>query len=278
MRRMRTAVLLVVAVSVLAPVQARAFHDPPTPVLSTTTFANAGWAAYRISVPEGAQYGWEVSGDAQGRHFVGHLQLIQADGSFSGTSLGGCRSLNAYVLLDDEPFVAGDLACKGGVGGIAVDVSDATRGVYTLVAIGASEEPMPGKITLYGSEGVTVLASASGDDAFLSLDADFEGTVNAGLDTPGGGAQAMFLTGAAHTVTNSLYGAFWNLGFFLPAFMSVDGPDERGPAPTTFMQFSGSAAGDYTFKVDLKAELAPLVGSHVILIGADIALPGPAAE
>jgi hypothetical protein len=56
------------------------------------------------------------------------------------------------------------------------------------------------------------------------------------------------------------------------------GYDARGPSPGIFMQFSGSPPGDYNFKIDLKAEPAPLVGSHVILIGADIAFPSPSVE
>lgn len=255
------------------------FHDADVPLLEEVVLGGAGWAAWRVTVDEGATLEVEVEGETGGA-FLGSMATwrILDDGRRAiviSTSFGVANHHLRVQLFDDEPLLDEGEGTLDVGEGLALTTPNLPAGTHTLITWMAAAGPLDGVVArAYAPADATLVASGSGPEAFLLHEPDFGGTANVIADDPTVHAKAVWEGAADRAVQGRLYGLFASqFGSHKFLQMSYDGPDGGGDGDVLYL-LEGAPAGDYTFHVD---QVAAGVGQEskgrVWVTGADVQLP-----
>jgi hypothetical protein len=255
MRRLKVALI---SVLVIAFAPAAAAPPPPfpefPPVIDTQPLTGIGAVSFRISIPEGADFGFEIATTWKNSFLTGDgVWLFDADGNpqfgFTGTGLfGGGRQV--HVEAPDPIGVLVDIPPDGArsSGGGALLVFGAEAGEYVAVVGAASDGTfVDGSVSLLGTAGVQLLSASTSNGGFVFLDHEFRGlNVSASLAVVR--PLVMAAASASSTIEDGLYGLFAG-PFDGISMLSVDGP--VGSRQDSFHFFFGEPAGTYTMTADL---------------------------
>lgn len=274
------------------PIPAGAFHNPGVPLLDTAALAGDGYAAWRVSAPNGTKLSFEVLVTPQDSRMVGlGLWMLRADdlgvrlaiigGSWT---YGGITQLHVQLPDPLGTVLSSTKGGPSGTEGTAVDVVTHEAREWILLAIGATDGGLSGTVSVYGGAGAELRGRTTGS-AFLHREPDFKGLVNAYAVLPVRNAQVFAKAvrdgAVSEPVQGRLFGMFAGSSSSTGELqMGYDGPDGAHDGQT-FYPFHGAAPGSYRFRLDHNVDYydtGPLCGfdcenPHVWAYGADVALP-----
>jgi len=280
--RILAAGLLAVAMALsLVPAQTLASHDPGVPLLDTNAFQGNAWASWRISVPADSHIEIEGRGIAAADAAAANVGawLLRADGSLYGSDLETWFSdqtiVHAQVLDPDHTLVDNVMGGLGGPFGTSLGFPGLPAGDWIVVVMANSDQAITGgELTVYATEGATIVSETGGAASFFVNAPSFIGTLNAEVSVLlGPQARVIIDAHQAESVGGRLFGLFATVGYGV-CTISHTGPDGGGQGSAIL---NGGPAGTYDFSIDLCVDAgadlpALLFKPHTWVTGADVTL------